>query len=108
MSRRGATLHHARGSFTFLATPGFDAPTAPHPGPLPASGPLAGRGRDPWRIGDAPPDRRAHACAERGGRVRGSERRDVSASIAQPDRFGDEDMLAITKVALVQGIFAQA
>jgi hypothetical protein len=21
----------------------------------------------PWRIGDAPPDRRTHACAERGG-----------------------------------------
>src|ERR1700730_7879591 len=32
----------------------------------------AGRGRGPWRIGDAPPDRRTHACAERGGRVRGS------------------------------------
>src|SRR5207244_1772883 len=31
----------------------------------------AGRGRDPWRIRDAPPGRRTHACAERGGRVRG-------------------------------------
>ena len=37
--------------------------------------PRAGRGRDPWHIQDAPPDRRAHACAERGGRVRGSRRR---------------------------------
>jgi hypothetical protein len=35
----------------------------------------AGRGRDPWLIGDAAPDRRALACAERGGRVRGSRRR---------------------------------
>ena len=34
--------------------------------------PSGGRGRGPWRIGDAPPDRRAHARAERGGRVRGS------------------------------------
>src|SRR5713101_4329106 len=41
----------------------------------PALSPRAGRGRDPWRIRDAPPDRRTHACAERGGRVRGSGRR---------------------------------
>src|SRR6266436_4972944 len=37
----------------------------------PTLSPQAGRGRDPCRIGDAPPDRRTHACAERGGRVRG-------------------------------------
>src|SRR6266403_1940905 len=52
---------------------------APHPGPLPAKRgegvyrrsprpALAGRGRGPWRIRDAPPGRRTHACAERGGR----------------------------------------
>src|SRR6266478_2643539 len=28
--------------------------------------PSGGRGRGPWRIGDAPSDRRTHACAERG------------------------------------------
>src|SRR5438105_405283 len=39
----------------------------------PAPSPLAGRGRAPWGIGDAPPDRRTHACAERGGRVRGRD-----------------------------------
>jgi hypothetical protein len=39
----------------------------------------AGRGRVPWRIGDAPPDRRTHACAERGGRVRGRLRRPTPA-----------------------------
>src|SRR5438132_9634669 len=37
----------------------------------PARWTRAGRGRDPWRIRDAPPGRRTHACAERGGRVRG-------------------------------------
>src|SRR6202022_3678449 len=40
----------------------------------PALSPRAGRRRDPWRIGDAPPDRRTHACAERSGRGRGSRR----------------------------------
>src|SRR5208282_3646728 len=30
-----------------------------------------GGGRDPWRIADAPPNRRAHARAERGGRAGG-------------------------------------
>src|SRR5439155_14753164 len=52
--------------------------SAVHPSPLPASGAReyaalaprpakAGRGRGPWRIQDAPPDRRTHACAERAG-----------------------------------------
>src|SRR6266481_8031022 len=41
----------------------------------PSLSPRAGGGRDPWRIRDAPPDRRTHASAERGGRVRGSGRR---------------------------------
>ena len=40
----------------------------------PALSPHAGRGRDPWRIRDAPPARRKHACTERGGRVRGGKR----------------------------------
>ncbi len=31
---------------------------------------LRGEREGPWRIGDAPPDRRTHACAARGGRVR--------------------------------------
>src|SRR5262249_26563634 len=43
---------------------------APHP----SLSRRAGRGRDPWRIRDAPPDRRTHACAERGGRGGGKLR----------------------------------
>ena len=49
----------------------------------PALSPRARRGRDPWRIGDAPPDRRTHACAERGGRVRGQQAGDFSRFPAQ-------------------------
>ena len=59
--------------------PTRDTGDAPHPSPLPASGE---RERDPWRIQDAPPDRRTHACAERSGRVRGG-RRPIWADLAR-------------------------
>jgi hypothetical protein len=55
--------------------------------------PASGEREGPWRIGDAPPDRRTHACAERGGRVRGSKRRiltDLLRRTAEPDSCGLE------------------
>ena len=47
--------------------------------------PSRGRGRGPWRIADAPPDRRTHARAERGGRVRwAAARTGTSAPLTPP------------------------
>src|SRR6202011_4508643 len=57
----------------------------------PALSPRAGRRRDPWRIGDAPPDRRTHACAERSGRgSRGRILAGFPRRTAEPDSRGLE------------------
>src|SRR5437867_1327002 len=61
----------------------------------PALSPRAGRGRDPWRIEDAPPDRRTHACAERGGRAAAAG--GVTTRVALPNTAPPVDDVSVVE-----------
>src|SRR5437660_6245230 len=64
-------------------------PDPPRPESRAPLRPSGGRGRGPWRIGDAPPDRRTLARAERGGRVRwAAPRAGTSAPLTLPSPPG--------------------